>query len=159
MVPERDCGRRQGRPSRRAFLRTAGILMPTAVLAVGAGREQSVPSSPLESSKPSNVNAGRQASPGDTYETHAKGIRLFPGQWRPHYAWEQIIWVSPPWSSQDYLWLDFPEAIFSSQGLLYLSHVNPKFPAVCADLLKVPWREAANGFAFERVLPNDVRFG
>jgi hypothetical protein len=84
---------------------------------------------------------------------------LFPGQWRPHYPWEQIVWVSPPWPSQDYIWLDFPEAIFSSKGLLYLSAVNPKFPVVFPDLPKVPWREIPNGLAFERGLPNGVRFG
>lgn len=95
----------------------------------------------------------------DTYETHAKGIRILPGQWRPHYPFEHIAWISPSWPSQDYLWFDFPEAIFSSQGLLYLSHVNPKFPAVFADLPRVPWREVPGGLAFERTLPNGIRFG
>ena len=58
----------------------------------------------------------------DTYETHAKGIRILPGQWRPLYPFEQIAWVSPPWPSQDYIWLDFPEAIFCNLGLLYFGH-------------------------------------
>ena len=65
-----------------------------------------------------------RGSPQGTYETHAKGIRILPGAWRPHYPWEHIAWISPPWPSQDYVWLDFPEAIFTSQGLLFLSHVN-----------------------------------
>ena len=96
---------------------------------------------------------------GDTYETHAKGIRILPGQWRPHYPWEQIAWISPAWTSQDYLWLDFPEAIFSSQGLLYLSAINPKFPVVFPDLPKIRWRQIPAGLAFERKLPSGVRFG
>jgi hypothetical protein len=101
----------------------------------------------------------RQKRISDTYETHAKGIRILPGQWRPHYPFEQIAWISPPWPSQDYIWLDFPEAIFSSIGLLYLSHVNPKFPSVFPNLPKVPWQLTSNGICFERRLPNGFVFG
>ena len=95
----------------------------------------------------------------ETYETEAKGIRILPGQWRPHYPFEQIAWISPPWPSQDYIWLDFPEAIFTDIGLLYLSHVNPAFPVCFPDLPLVPWRHTDDGLAFERTLPNGVRFG
>ena len=95
----------------------------------------------------------------DTYEMHAKGIRILPGQWRPHYPFEQIAWVSPPWPSQDYVWLDFPEAIFTNAGLLYLSHVNPQAPVLYPELVRVPWRRTAQGIRFERQLPNGVRFG
>jgi len=95
----------------------------------------------------------------ETYETHAKGIRILPGQWRPHYPFEQIAWMSPPWPSQDYIWLDFPEAVFCNLGLLYLSHVNPKFPSVFSDLPKVPWQLTIGGICFERRLPNDFVFG
>jgi hypothetical protein len=95
----------------------------------------------------------------ETYETHAKGIRILPGAWRPHYRWEQVAWISPPWPSQDYLWLDFPEAIFTDRGLLYLSHVNPEAPTVFSDLPAVRWRSIVGGIAFERRLPNGVRFG
>ena len=95
----------------------------------------------------------------ETYETHAEGIRIQPGQWRPHYPFEQIAWISPPWPSQDYIWLDFPEAIFSSLGLLYLSHVNPKHAVVFPDLPKVPWQLTSNGICFERRLPNGLVFG
>jgi hypothetical protein len=105
------------------------------------------------------AGSAQGSGPADTYETHAKGIRTLPGQWRPHYPWEQIAWVSPPWPSQDYLWLDFPEAIFTSQGLLYLSHINPRIPSVFADLPRVPWRKTTEGVAFERTLPNSVAFG
>ena len=95
----------------------------------------------------------------ETYATHAKGIRVLPGQWRPHYAFEQIAWVSPPWPSQEYLWLDFPEGIFTDSGLLYLSHVNPQHPVRFPNLPKVEWKTVADGIAFERDLPNGVRFG
>lgn len=95
----------------------------------------------------------------DTYETQAKGIRILPGHWRPHYPWEQIAWVSPSWPSQDYIWLDFPEAIFTSQGLIFLSHINPPIDTVYQELPQVPWRTLDNGIAFERTLPNGVRFG
>jgi hypothetical protein len=93
------------------------------------------------------------------YEVHARGIRILPGQWRPHYPFEQIAWISPPWPSQDYIWLDFPEAIFSDSGLLYLSHVNPDFPVVFPDLPRVLWQQANNSLYFSRQLPNGVKFG
>lgn len=105
------------------------------------------------------VLAAAVVPPRDTYENHAKGIRILPGAWRPHYPWEHIAWISPPWPSQDYVWLDFPEAIFTSQGLLFLSHVNPPIPTVFHDLPAVAWRRTVDGVSFERKLPNGVRFG
>ena len=95
----------------------------------------------------------------DTYETQARGPRILPGQWRPHYPWEHIAWVSPPWPSQDYLWLDFPEAIFTNQGLVFLSHINPRVPSVYTDLPRVAWEVRADGLRFARRLPNGVQFG
>jgi hypothetical protein len=95
-----------------------------------------------------------------SYETHARGIRIFPGQWRPHYAWEHIAWVSPPWPSQDYIWLDFPEAVFTRQGLIYLSHVNPGVqPVAFMDQPAVPWKKVPGGIAYERALPDGIVFG
>jgi len=107
----------------------------------------------------SKVIAGQMKEEKQTYENHMKGIRILPGHWRPHYPFEQIAWVSPPWPSQDYIWLDFPEAIFTSIGLIFLSHVNPPFPVVFPDLPKVPWVERPDGLAFDRELPNGIRFG
>ncbi len=129
--------------SRRCFLGCIGMSAVTAAVAAEGPIIQGIPDggAPL------------------TYETQAQGIRILPGQWRPHYAWEHIAWVSPSWPSQDYIWLDFPEAIFSSQGLLFLSHINPPFPAVFPDLPAVPWQPIPNGIAFERALPNAVAFG
>ena len=102
---------------------------------------------------------GAHAEPGDTYETEAKGIRIKPGHWRPHYPWEHIAWVSPSWPSQDYLWLDFPEAIFTSRGLIYLSHINPPIDTVYESLPAVPWTETDRGLSFDRLLPSKIAFG
>ena len=93
------------------------------------------------------------------YEKHAKGIRIYPGQWRPHYPFEQIAWISPPWPSQDYLWLDFPEAIFTDLGLIYLSHVNPDFPVLFPNLPEAAWQKHEQGLSFTRTLPNGLKFG
>jgi hypothetical protein len=109
----------------------------------------------------SEIRLVRQPKPqgNKEYYSHAKGIRIFPGAWRPHYPWEHIAWVSPSWPSQDYIWLDFPEAIFTSQGLIYLSHVNPPIHTVYTDLPPVPWKKTGQGMEFERVLPNGISFG
>ncbi|MFV2068479.1 MAG: hypothetical protein ACC645_16030, partial [Pirellulales bacterium] len=139
-------------PNRRALLQSAGA----AVSALAAARVGIGPSLEIRHAGAADPPA---ASPGKTYETHARGIRILPGQWRPHYRFEQIAWVSPPWPSQDYLWLDFPEAIFTNQGLLYLSHVNPPIKTLFHDLPRVPWRKISGGVAFERQLPNGVSFG
>ena len=94
-----------------------------------------------------------------TYDTAISGIRILPGLWRPHYPFEQIAWISPPWPTHDYIWYDFPEAIFSNMGLLYLSHVNPSCPVVFPGLPKILWDMVPGGISFERGLPNGVRFG
>ena len=126
--------------SRRKFLKTSGLLS-SALIA------------------PKIANSFAEEKPGDTYETHMTGIRILPGVWRPHYPWEHIAWVSPPWASQDYIWLDIPEAIFTSQGLIYLSHVNPPIHTVYQSLPKVPWQVTKEGIAFERQLPSGIKFG
>lgn len=133
--------------SRRGFLSSCGCAA-SAALYPG-----------LAFAEPSKKRDAQPAAPKETYETHAKGIRILPGQWRPHYPFEQIAWISPAWPSQDYIWLDFPEAIFVGKELIFLSHVNPAFPQDFSDLPKVPWREIPRGIAFERTLPNGVRFG
>lgn len=124
--------------SRRAFLgaATAAVALATETVAVESEPEAK-----------------------ETYQTHAKGLRIFPGAWRPHYPWEHIAWISPSWPSQDYIWLDFPEAIFTDRGLLYLSHINPAVPAVYESWPAVAWQHTETGIAFERELPDGVRFG
>ena len=106
-----------------------------------------------------SLSAAEDKPPADTYETQAKGIRILPGHWRPHYPWEHIAWVSPSWPSQDYIWLDFPEAIFTSQGLVFLSHINPGIDTVFHNLPPVAWQTTKDGIAFERTLPNGIVFG
>lgn len=99
------------------------------------------------------------------------GMCMYPGIWRPWYPWEQIVWVRTPWTSpklqgwpqpmfHDCVWLDFPEAIFSKEGLWFLSHINPGFP-VSETYLKLPqikWRQHTNGLAYARTLPNGLHF-
>lgn len=105
--------------------------------------------------RPASVRADDQ-----TYATHAKGIRILPGHWRPHYPWEHIAWVSPAWPSQDYIWIDLPEAIFTRQGLLFLSHVNPRVqPVRFPNPPAVAWQKITGGIAYRRTLPNNVTFG
>ncbi|MEO2046652.1 MAG: hypothetical protein ABGX16_08770 [Pirellulales bacterium] len=137
--------------TRRAFLQAAGWLSPTllapTLLAGGLMAD------------PVRAETDLPSKPGDTYDTHAVGIRIYPGRWRPHYPWEHIAWVSPPWPSQDYLWLDFPEAIFTSQGLIYLSHINPPIHTVYPSLPRVPWKKVSGGIGFDRTLPNNISFG
>jgi hypothetical protein len=142
----------QQRLPRRRFLTWWGMAVPVAATL-------SVNGSAQRSSDPRSGSGPSAPGPGETYETHAKGMRIVPGQWRPHYPFEQIVWVSPSWAGQDYIWLDFPEAIFCGKGLLYLSHVNPAFPVLFPNLPKVPWRQVSGGVAFERRLPDGVAFG
>ena len=137
--------------SRRAFLKStsaaASLISASGLSVLGQAASPS-----------SKTNAG-PTSPRPTYDNDAKGIRILPGRWRPHYPWEHIVWISPSWPSQDYLWLDFPEAIFTNRGLLFLSHINPAAPAVYPDWPAAEWRKLANGVAFARTLPNGVSFG
>jgi hypothetical protein len=93
------------------------------------------------------------------YEGLATGLRVIPGQWRPHHRFEQIAWISPAWPSQDYLWLDFPEGIFTEQGALYMSHRYPGYPLPFPDLPAAPRVTTEKGITFRRTLPNGVSFG
>jgi hypothetical protein len=92
----------------------------------------------------------------------SRGIALLPGQWRPDNVFEHVAWVRTPWSEPalpDFVFLDFPEAIFCNLGLLYLGHRNPRFPAVYGDLPRVPWKKERGKLYYDRVLPNGVEFG
>ena len=137
--------------TRRRFLEACGSVVPALVAPQVLNAQQTKPAEPAP--------VADAATAGRTYETHAKGIRILPGQWRPHYPFEQIAWISPSWPSQDYLWLDFPEAIFAGDRLLFLSHVNPPLPAQYPDLPAVPWKKVSAGLEFERALPNGIVFG
>jgi hypothetical protein len=133
--------------SRRAFFRQVGF----AASAASAAGTLALPNAVAGTPPP------KQASKvALTYDTAARGVRIFPGEWRPHYPWEHIAWVSPAWPSQEYIWLDFPEAIFCNLGLIFLSHVDPPMDI---PLPQVKWSNIPNGIAYDRQLPNGVRFG
>lgn len=131
--------------TRRVFLKASGVWGPALIAPQVLLAEQAKP-------RESAPAAGRSTT-RETYETHAKGLRIFPGQWRPHYPFEQIAWISPAWPSQDYLWLDFPEAIFVGERLVFLSHVNPALQSQYPDLPAVAWKKNPRGLEFERACP------
>jgi hypothetical protein len=135
--------------SRRSFFRQVGLVASAASASGALALPNAVAAAP-----PAQTKQGGEIAL--TYATAARGIRIFPGEWRPHYPWEHIAWVSPPWPSQEYIWLDFPEAIFCNLGLIFLSHVDPPMDL---PFPKIQWSEIANGIAFDRQLPNGVRFG
>jgi hypothetical protein len=89
----------------------------------------------------------------------AEAIRIEPGHWRPEDAYEQIAWVHLPWADAGYVMLDFPEAVFCDQGLLFLSHTSPCFQQVYADIPQMPWEACDDGIRFERRLPNALVYG
>jgi len=93
-----------------------------------------------------------------TMDASAPTLRILPGQWRPQFPFEQVAWISSPWPPADYLWLDFPEAVFIDGTLTYLGHISEKFPSAYTDLPKVPWHALDDGIAFERLLPNGLHF-
>ncbi|MCK5907104.1 MAG: hypothetical protein KAG37_05900 [Flavobacteriales bacterium] len=84
---------------------------------------------------------------------------IIPGLWRPMFESEQVAWISPPWESSEYIWFDFPEAIWEEGKLLYLGHVDKKFPTKFPKEKSAPWTKIENGIAYEQVLPNGVSFG
>ncbi len=99
-------------------------------------------------------------------------IHIHPGAWRPLYNSEQIFWISPPWKADQYIYIDFPEAIFIhssypntefnplDEPVMYLSHVSDLLPAFFNyKLSKVIWEESDTMIRYERELENFVSFG
>jgi hypothetical protein len=95
----------------------------------------------------------------DTNGMFANDFHILPGQWRPQCPWEHIAWISPPWPSQYYLWLDLPETVFCGPQNFFLSHINDHFPPVFQDLPKVNWTTTPAGVSVRRRLPNGIEFG
>ena len=93
------------------------------------------------------------------YDSVVNGIHITPGAWRPLFGTEHVAWVSPSWSSEEFIWLDFPEAIFSGSDLIFLSHIDTRFPAKYNNLPKIEWQNMNDGIRFERELPNGIKFG
>jgi peptidoglycan/xylan/chitin deacetylase (PgdA/CDA1 family) len=70
--------------------------------------------------------------------------------------------VFAPWEEGGYVVVDLPEAIFSNLGLTFLAHTH--IPTIWDDedviIDNVDWaRIRGGGLAFERELPNGIRFG
>jgi len=87
-------------------------------------------------------------------------MHISPGSWRPLFNSEQIFWISPPWPSSEYIYVDFPEAIFVGDTLAYLSHVNRKLPTLFNyKLPKVQWKDNGDVISYERNLGNYLDFG
>ena len=84
---------------------------------------------------------------------------IIPGMWRPMFESEQVAWISPPWESQEYIWFDFPEAIWVDGSLLYLGHIDKRFPTLFPTEKSAPWIKSEYGISYEQVLPNGVSFG
>jgi len=69
-----------------------------------------------------------------------------------------------PWPDAGYVVLDLPEAIHSTEGLLFLAHTHDAAPTIWSKrgiaIPNVDWRrDTAGGLSHERTLPNQVRFG
>jgi len=69
-----------------------------------------------------------------------------------------------PWPDAGYVVLDLPEAIFSTDGLLFLAHTHDAAPTIWSKrgivIPNVDWRrEPSPGLSHEHTLPNGVRFG
>ena len=138
--------------SRRSFIKTA--LLGTAGMSLVANSCSDNSETRQQQEWPGTMEMREK-----TYQELLSDIHIVPGAWRPHCPYEHIAWVKPPWMTNDYIWLDFPEAIFCSQGLLYLSHLSPRFPQVYPNEPKVLWNIDSYGISFERTLPNNITFG
>ena len=75
---------------------------------------------------------------------------------------ETKISVFAPWDETSYVVADVPEAIWSNLGLTYLAHTHVPTVWTKAGVALPPleWTRHADGtLAFERRLPNGIRFG
>jgi hypothetical protein len=87
-------------------------------------------------------------------------MHICPGKWRPLFKSEQIFWVSPPWASSEYIYVDFPEAIFVDETPAYLSHVSPVLPTLFNyKLPEVEWKVRNGVYYYIRILKNYMDFG
>jgi hypothetical protein len=94
------------------------------------------------------------------FNSHVNKLKITPGQWRPMFNSEQICWISPKWGSQEYIYLDFPEAIFIDQQLIYLSHISDRFRAMYNyQLPKVQWKGNDSILYYDRNLGSKIFFG
>ena len=95
----------------------------------------------------------------EQFDIVTKKMDIIPGMWRPMFENEQVAWISPPWESQEYIWFDFPEAIWEDGSLLYLGHIDKRFPTRFPTEKSASWNKTENGINYEQILPNGVSFG
>ncbi len=93
------------------------------------------------------------------YDNFTHKMDIIPGMWRPMFGSEQVAWISPSWESEEYVWLDFPETIWVEGKLIYLGHIDKRFPTLFPTEKSAPWRKTENGISYEQVLPNGLTFG
>ena len=93
------------------------------------------------------------------YDIITSQMDIIPGLWRPMFRSEQVAWISPSWESQEYVWFDFPEAIYIDGEFLYMGHLSKRFTTPYPNEKSAPWTTIENGIAYEQVLPNGVSFG
>ena len=118
------------------------------------------------------VKAVQSLSPIAAESDEAAKLRIlpYPGGRHPRRGFldgaidpqrETKISVFPPWSDGGYAVVDVPEAIFSNLGLTYLAHTH--VPTIWSEksveLIKLEWKQNADGLEFERKLPNGIAFG
>ncbi|MCA8996655.1 MAG: hypothetical protein KDA80_06715 [Planctomycetaceae bacterium] len=110
---------------------------------------------------------------GDYQEDETPELRIlpYPGGRHPRKGFldgaiapqrETKVSIFPPWKDGGYVVVDVPEAIFSNLGLTYLAHTHIPtiWSAKGVELSPLEWDEEADGsLAFERTLPNGIRFG
>jgi peptidoglycan/xylan/chitin deacetylase (PgdA/CDA1 family) len=112
------------------------------------------------------------AAAGDLDRTPVKGlqIRPYPGG-RPLRIGFRDGAIDPlrgtkasvflPWSPEQYVVIDLPEAIFSNLGLLFLAHTH--IPTIWNDqnriIDNVDWERTQGGLRSKWRLPNGVEFG
>ena len=95
----------------------------------------------------------------EIYEEVTNKMEIISGAWRPMFGSEQVVWISPPWESEEYIWLDFPETIWENGEILFLGHIDKRFPTKYPVEKSAPWTKIENGISYEQILPNGVSFG
>ncbi len=95
----------------------------------------------------------------EQFDAFTHKMHIIPGMWRPMFESEQVAWISPPWESQEYIWFDFPEAIWIDGSLAYLGHIDRRFPTLFPTEKSAPWRIIDKGISYEQILPNGISFG
>lgn len=95
----------------------------------------------------------------EAYDQVTGKMDIIPGIWRPMFESEQVVWISPSWESEEYVWLDFPECIWINGKMVYLGHIDQRFPTKYPLEKSAEWHTIDNGIKYEQVLPNGLSFG